>query len=282
MSEPTWQTTDGRVRLYLGDNGEVLPSLAEGSVDCFVTSPPYNLCTRNGGGDHLGHYREGDRYRGGGAKWKRAETDAGIMSGYDGTGDDMPHADYVAWQGAILSQLWRIIPGNGAIYYNHKPRILGGVLVSPLDYVPAGVITRQVIIWARAGGFNCTPAYYCPTHEWIVLLAKSEFRLRDQSASAAGDVWRIPQERDDEHPASFPLSLPMRAVETTDLETYGDPFMGSGTTGIAAVRQGKQFVGIEKSEKYFAVAVKRIEAELSRAPLFDSLPMIKQQTAFPK
>jgi len=47
---PTWQTEDGGVRLYLGDCGEVLPTIESNSVDLVITSPPYNLGTTTGGG----------------------------------------------------------------------------------------------------------------------------------------------------------------------------------------------------------------------------------------
>ncbi len=50
-----------------------------------------------------------------------------------------------------------------------------------------------------------------------------------------------------------------------------DPFMGSGTTGIACIRLGRKFIGIEKEAKYFNIAVKRIEDELARFPLIDML-----------
>jgi DNA modification methylase len=68
-----------------------------------------------------------------------------------------------------------------------------------------------------------------------------------------------------------------------DLFTVGDdvtvldPFMGSGTTGVACVRTGRKFIGIEKEPKYFDIAVKRIEAELSRMPLFEDAPAVVQK-----
>ena len=52
-------------------------------------------------------------------------------------------------------------------------------------------------------------------------------------------------------------------------KTILDPFMGSGTTGVACVRTGRRFIGIEKEERYFDIAVKRIEAELNRFPLLE-------------
>jgi DNA modification methylase len=54
-----------------------------------------------------------------------------------------------------------------------------------------------------------------------------------------------------------------------------DPFMGSATTGVACVRLGRRFIGIEKDPKYFDIAVSRIEKELNRAPLFDPKPVVQ-------
>jgi DNA modification methylase len=61
-------------------------------------------------------------------------------------------------------------------------------------------------------------------------------------------------------------------------DTILDPFMGSGTTGVACIRTGRRFIGIEKEPKYFAIAVKRIEAELSRNALFEKPPQIVQRS----
>lgn len=61
-----------------------------------------------------------------------------------------------------------------------------------------------------------------------------------------------------------------------DSETILDPFMGSGTTGVASVRTGRRFIGIEKEPKYFDIVVARIEAELTRMPLFEEPPQIQR------
>jgi site-specific DNA-methyltransferase (adenine-specific)/modification methylase len=63
-----------------------------------------------------------------------------------------------------------------------------------------------------------------------------------------------------EHPAPFPIDLPAKAIEATGAETVMDPFMGSGTTGVAALRAGRKFIGVEVDQKYFDMACRRIEA----------------------
>lgn len=112
----------------------------------------------------------------------------------------------------------------------------------------------------RAGGINFSPTFYLPTHEWVVIFAKQDFRLKSKGASGIGDVLEIPQERSNEHPAPFPVQLPMTILETLNQGTVCDPFMGSGSTGVACRKLGFDFIGFELSERYFEQATKRIEA----------------------
>ena len=62
------------------------------------------------------------------------------------------------------------------------------------------------------------------------------------------------------HPTQKPLALMKWCIEQAgNPETILDPFMGSGTTGVAAVQMGRKFIGIEREQKYFDIACKRIE-----------------------
>lgn len=84
------------------------------------------------------------------------------------------------------------------------------------------------------------------------------------------------------HPTQKPIRVMHWAIaHCPQADTVLDPFMGSGTTGIACVRTGRRFIGIEKEPKYFDIAVKRIEAELNRAPLFEAAPKIVQGSLLP-
>jgi site-specific DNA-methyltransferase (adenine-specific) len=243
----------GDCRLILGDCREVLPTL--GRADVVITSPPYNL----GGAPwpHLGHWKPGDS-PGGKSKWRNGSDGSGGVT-YSSHEDKLPHDEYVVWQQQILGMLWdRCLAEDGAIFYNHKPRPIGGRLWLPLELNP-GLPLRQIVIWARAGGMNFNPTVYVPTHEWLMLFAKPGFRLRDKSASGVGDFWYIAQESGSLHPAPFPVELPLRVLETTIAGRVFDPFMGSGTTGVACVRFGRPFVGIEIDPRYFDAACRRIE-----------------------
>jgi DNA modification methylase len=71
-----------------------------------------------------------------------------------------------------------------------------------------------------------------------------------------------------EHPTQKPLSLMLWCVERLSAETIIDPFMGSGTTGIAAIKLGRQFIGIEIEPRYFDIACRRIEEAIRQPDLF--------------
>ena len=80
-----------------------------------------------------------------------------------------------------------------------------------------------------------------------------------------------------EHPTQKPIALMAWCIELLPQpETILDPFMGSGTTGVAAVRLGRKFIGIEKEPKYFQIAKERIERELAQGQLFDPKETTKQ------
>lgn len=232
-----------------------LDGLPDASVPLFLFSPPYNLGNSTGGGIR--------QYRTDATKRERRKTSrwhaTTLQNGYSAADDAMPHAEYVAWQQRILSACWRALAPNGAIYYQHKPRILDGVLVEPRDYVPPELPIRQRIVWARAGGFNFNVAFYCPTHEEILVIAKSDFRLAKQSASGVGTVWSIPQVANTWHPAPFPLALALRVLETTRPRFVVDPFMGSGTTAKAAKTLGIDWLGNDNAPAYIERALREIE-----------------------
>lgn len=230
--------------ITVGDALEFVTSLPDASVPLYLFSPPYNLGNTTGGGfsgRRLGHYgaTAGVGARGGSGKW----SGGALAQGYDEFNDNMPHADYVAWQHAILAECWRTLTPAGAIYYNHKPRVLDGILVEPRDYVPAELPLRQRIIWARAGGINFSSVFYLPTYEEILVIAKPDFRLKSKGASGASDVWRVNQESGTWHPAPFPLELAEKAIETTMPAFVVDPFVGSGTTCVAAKKFGVGYLG---------------------------------------
>jgi modification methylase len=243
------------ISIYNGDCRDVIPALPP--ADLVFTSPPYNL----GGAPwpHLGHWKPGDS-PGGKSKWRNGNDGSGGVT-YASHADTMPHAEYVEWQRSVLRLCWDGLSASGAIFYNHKPRVIGGKLWLPLELNP-NLPLRQIVIWKRAGGMNFNPTAYVPTHEWIMIFARESWRLRDKSASGAGDVWSVPQRADKEHPAPFPIDLPRHAIETTKPGLILDPFAGTGTTLQAAKQLGRDAIGIEIEERYCEIAARRLEQEV--------------------
>ena len=231
-------------KVHQGDCIELMDKMPVGSVDVIVTSPPYNLKNSTGNGMKDGR----------GGKWERAE----LINGYKTHGDNMPHEKYVEWQRACLRSMMRVLREDGAIYYNHKRRVQGGLLQDRQDIVD-GFPVRQIIIWQRSGGINFNPGYYLPTYEVIYLIAKPNFRLAPK-ANALGDVWSIPQDKNVPHPAPFPVELAQRCVASTTGRVVLDPFLGSGTTAMAAVMELREWIGIEIAEDYCKLARERIAA----------------------
>lgn len=242
----------GRATLYLADCRDVLPTLASGDAGICFTSPPYNLGEgmEDKGGLRIGHY---------GSKW----GDRKLRDGYGEYADNMPYAEYSAWQRDTLAELWRIC--SGAIFYNHKPRIVKRSLRLPIF---CDLPLRQIIIWDRASGFNAMNGAFAPMCEWVLLYAKPDWSLRDKAASMLGDVWRIPPVSDSDHPASFPKALPLRAINACTDEVVIDPFMGVGTTGVACAELHRNFIGIEREPKYFDIACRRMEDAQRQGDLF--------------
>ncbi|KAF0134741.1 MAG: DNA methylase N-4/N-6 domain-containing protein [Candidatus Saganbacteria bacterium] len=238
-------------KIICGDAIDIMKKMPDSSVDLIVTSPPYNLKNSTGNGMKDGR----------GGKW----ANAALQKGYSHYNDNMPHNEYVKWQRNCLTEMIRLIPEDGAIFYNHKWRVQGGLLQDRQDIV-SGFPVRQIIIWKRAGGLNFNAGYFLPTYEVIYLIAKPKFILKEKT-NAYGDIWEIPQEMKNEHPAPFPVKLINRIIYSTNAEIILDPFMGSGTTAISAINFNRAYIGIDVSPDYCESAKKRIKQYQSQAKL---------------
>lgn len=231
-------------KVHPGDSIKLMNKMPANSIDLIVTSPPYNL--RNSSGNGMKN--------GSGGKWSNAK----LLEGYETHDDNMPHDDYVQWQKDNLTAMMRVLKDDGAIFYNHKWRVQKGLLQDRQDIV-GDFPVRQVIIWQRSGGINFNPGYFLLTYEVIYMICKPKFKLAPK-ANALGDVWRIPQDINNPHPAAFPVKLAQRCIQSTKAKVILDPFMGSGSTAIAADACGRDWIGIDVSNDYCKIAKKRIRA----------------------
>ena len=234
-------------KFICGNTVDVMKQIPDRSIDLVVTSPPYNLKNSTGNGMKDGR----------GGKW----ANAALINGYSHYNDNMPHNEYAKWQRDCLTEMLRIIPENGAIFYNHKWRVQAGLLQDRNDIV-SNFPVRQIIIWRRKGGINFNSGYFLPTYEVIYLIAKPKFKLA-KKANAHGDIWEFGQENKNKHPAPFPVDLIERVISSTDAKTILDPFMGSGTTALAAKNLNRKFVGIDISPEYCEMAQQRLNNPLS-------------------
>jgi modification methylase len=223
--------------------------MPDNGVDLVVTSPPYNL--KNSTGNGMKACTTSGKWAG-----------AALQNGYSHHNDCMPHDDYVRWQRECLAEMFRLIKDDGAIFYNHKWRVQNGLLQDRRDIVDSFPV-RQIIIWKRKGGINFNPGYFLPTYEVIYLIAKPSFKLAPK-ANSLGDVWEITQELNNAHPAPFPLELIKRIIGSTNAQIILDPFMGSGTTALAAKTLNRDFIGIDISPEYCEMARDRLAQKEER------------------
>lgn len=254
-NKTTIPINDIRNQFLLGDALTMMQKMPDHCLDLIVTSPPYNLKNSTGNGMKDGR----------GGKWSNAR----LINGYSHHDDCMPHEEYVSWQRDCLKEMFRLIKDDGAIFYNHKWRVQGGLLQDRHDIV-GDFPVRQIIIWQRKGGINFNKGYFLPTYEVIYLICKPDFILA-KGANSYGDIWEFMQEQKNEHPAPFPVALIERIISSTHAKLVLDPFMGSGTTAVAAKKLGRDFIGIEISPEYVALSQKRLKNTPYTPSLFSDL-----------
>jgi len=230
-------------KIICGDCLEVMKKMPSECLDLVVTSPPYNLKNSTGNGLKNGN----------GGKW----ANAALINGYKDHDDNMPYDEYIEWQRECLSEMFRLIKNEGAIFYNHKWRVQAGLLQDRHEIVENFPI-RQIIIWRRKGGINFNKGYFLPTYEVIYMITKKDFVLA-KGANSYGDVWEFTQEMNNIHPAPFPIDLIYRIVSSTNAKLILDPFSGSGTTAVASLLLKRNYIGIELSKEYCSLSEKRIE-----------------------
>lgn len=241
---PEWNSPCGRVRLINADCLDVLPTLGK-VISCTVTSPPYN--------QRIDAFRASGFKAEGNAQWASR-----IASSYS---DSMPEPEYQQWQHDVLNLVYYASKDSASIFYNHKCRWRDRSLLHPLDIVrKTEWKVRQEIIWLRDGSLTQNAKMFPPCEERIIWAHNGQWKW-NASSNRFMSVWRIDSEKWSDHPVAFPEELPSRAIEaTTDHgDIVLDPFCGSATTGVAAVRLGRRFIGIEIEPKYFEIAVNKIK-----------------------
>ena len=138
--------------------------------------------------------------------------------------------------------------------------------------------TRATVVWHRPGsGMGDLSLPWKPDFEMVFIVGKG-FRHETRGSGVLSIAWDVFRGAAD-HPHQKPVSLMQHFVERAPRGGIADPFMGSGSTGVACARMGRQFYGIERERKYFDIACERIsraQAQGSLIPL-EQTPVAVQQ-----
>lgn len=185
--------------------------------------------------------------------------------GPNGEGLDPSNSAYIKARGSRRAYIDKEI---GWLRYGNLLALPWRVITGLCDQ---GYLFRGEVIWAKR---KAMPEGKCRRphrkHESIFIVAKDEqhnFRTKPPVSS----VWDLKPDPavNKGHTSTFPLALPLACIDATDL-TNGlvlDPFMGSGTTAVAAVTQGLSYVGFELNERNVEIAEKRVKSAICQPAL---------------
>lgn len=234
---------DARATLYQADALAVLGEMPTASVDALITDPPYSS-----GGQY-----KGDRSAATGDKY-------GGETMVDFSGDNRDQRSFLTWMNLWLTEGMRVVRPGGvcALFtdWRQLPTMTDALQVG-------GWVWRGVVPWAKPSG---RPAY--KQRAWLNQCEYVVWGTAGSSATTAnGATEPLPgfyvgsPPRDREHQTQKPLDV-MRAPVRICPEggTILDPFAGSGTTGAAALIEGRRFIGSEMTAHYADVAAARLRS----------------------
>lgn len=214
----------GSATLYLGDSREIVPHIAH-DVDDILADPPYGMRYRS---RHNGH-----RKRGADAALARRDGNFKPIAG-----DDVP------FDPAFLLELGKPTILWGANHFNDKlpPRCRWLVWNKLCGKTPVPSSSDIEMAWCSLPGVD-----RMFDHLWRGIMRAGEENIVNSAKL---------------HPNQKPVALMMWCLGFLPGNgTVLDPFMGSGSAGVACMRMGRPFIGIESEKEYFDIAVARIRAE---------------------
>ncbi len=218
-----------------------MKELKDNSVDCIVTSPPYN---KKG---LLGSIKKGNQI------WDKFNIN------YSSYQDNMPEEEYKKWIINVINEMTRVIKSNGSIFLNHKPRRHKNKCYLPTEFIhDSNAKIYQLIIWDRRNSPNIRNDILVPCTEHIYWLCKDKPKVFREAVDTKynTEVWNIPPTKQKDHPAPFPEQLVENCIllSTVEQDLVLDPFIGSGTTAVVCKKLNRNWIGYEIDQNYVATA----------------------------
>jgi site-specific DNA-methyltransferase (adenine-specific) len=213
-----------------GDALDVLRGMPDASVDAVVTDPPYGINTKS-----------------------------------DGMGKLNPWADLcnaALWYREWIGECRRILRPTGCLWSCLNWRSLVTFQKASCDL---GWPVESLLVWDKAWIGPGGQKGLRPSYEMVALWAMPDFAIRDRGLP---DVQRFKWSgyKPSGHPAEKPVALMRWLIQHSDARVVVDPFAGSGTTGVACIAEGADFIGCEMDESHVALTRRRIaDAEAQTA-----------------
>lgn len=242
--------------IYNADCMDIFKDIEDETIDCVVTDCPYHIisggCTTDN--EKSNNYSEPSgiiqKRRGGMSVDSIEFSRQGKLFEYN-------DIEFSEW----MPELYRVLKMNTHCYVMINPRNLKELWQAAED---AGFTFQNLIVWDKG---NSTPnKYYMNCYELILMLRKGGAKNINNMGTT--NILRVPNITHIKvHPTEKSVELMKILVEnsTKEGDIVLDPFMGSGSTGVACKETNREFIGVEIDEKYFSVAKDRIEkGEASR------------------
>lgn len=238
-------------KIVLGNCLDELKKIKTNTIDHVITSPPYNMNLRINKG-----------------KYCSRQIVKEFSTKYDGFDDNLPMDKYFEFHKNVIHELLRVT--KKYIFYIIQP-VTGN---KPALYKLLGEFhenIKEVIIWNKTYGQPAmAQGVMNSAFEYIIIFSNDKKEAMSRQFTDANfargtlqNVWDIKRTKSvsKEHQATFPIELVEKIILnfTKENEIILDPFMGTGTTGVVAIKNKRNFFGIEIVEQYYKTSKKRIK-----------------------
>jgi modification methylase len=236
--QPNTQELQTKIYVSVKDCIKGLQELPDSSVNCIVTSPPYNKKGLAGSNTKITNQI-----------WSKFNID------YSTYNDDLSEDQYQQWMIDFLNECYRVIKDDGSIFFNHKPRRHKNKAHLPTDFISkSNCNLYQLIIWNRKNSPNIRNDILVPCTEHVYWLTKKKpktFR-NNLDPKFRSEVWDITPSKQKNHPAPFTEQLVENCIllSTEENDLVVDPFVGSGTTALVCSRLNRDCIGFDIDSKY--------------------------------